>query len=77
MNPPPPPPSAPSVAPAPGRGCRNAMLAALFPQKYPPKVVFVTGDDEYRSEYTMPASPECRARISCSCFRRVARGRTR
>jgi type 1 glutamine amidotransferase len=31
------------------------MLAALFPQKDPPKVVFVTGDDEYRSEYTMPA----------------------
>jgi type 1 glutamine amidotransferase len=29
-------------------------LASLFPQKYPPKVVFVTGDDEYRSEYTMP-----------------------
>jgi type 1 glutamine amidotransferase len=31
------------------------MLASLFPAPARPKVVFVTGDDEYRSEYSMPA----------------------
>lgn len=30
------------------------MLASLFPSASP-HIVFVTGDDEYRSEYTMPA----------------------
>ncbi|MBL8239688.1 MAG: ThuA domain-containing protein [Bryobacterales bacterium] len=33
---------------------RRTLLAALFPPPKP-KIVFVTGDDEYRSEYTMPA----------------------
>ncbi len=34
---------------------RRSILASLFAPKPSPKVVFVTGDDEYRSEYTMPA----------------------
>jgi hypothetical protein len=34
---------------------RRSLLASLLPAPATPKVVFVTGDDEYRSEYTQPA----------------------
>jgi type 1 glutamine amidotransferase len=34
---------------------RRTLLATPFAQKFAPRVAFITGDDEYRSEYSMPA----------------------